>query len=89
MKIMLGVMLLACVPVAVAQIHCSYPTENLADFVVEKLDVASMPPAIRPKLARGKITFGDYGYTAQKFDEKEALLKGRKAVRRLRSAFWR
>jgi hypothetical protein len=75
MKIMLGVMLLACVPVAVAEIHYSYPTENLADFVVKKLDVASMPPAIRPKLARGKTTFGDYGYTAQKIDEKEALLK--------------
>jgi hypothetical protein len=75
MKMMFGVMLLACVPAAVAEIHYSYPTANLAEFVVEKLDVASMPPAIRPKLARGKTTFGDYGYTTQKVDEKEALLK--------------
>lgn len=75
MKRMFAVMLLACVPVAVAEIHYSYPKENLADFVVEKLDVASMPPAIRPKLARGKTTFGDYGYTTHKVDQKEALLK--------------
>ncbi len=75
MKMMVGVMLLACVPAAAAEIHYSYPTANLAEFVVEKLAVASIPPAIRPKLARGKTTFGDYGYTTQKVDEKDALLK--------------
>jgi hypothetical protein len=66
MKMMLGVVLLACVPAAVAEIHYSYPTEKLAEFVVEKLDVASVPPAIRPKLAHGKTTFVDYGYITQK-----------------------
>jgi hypothetical protein len=75
MKMMLGVILLACVPAAVAEIHYSLPTEKLAEFVVEKLDVASIPPAIRPKLAHGKTTFVDYGYITQKLDEKEALLK--------------
>jgi hypothetical protein len=75
MKVMLGVMLLACVPMAVAESHYSYPTEKLAEFVVEKLEVASIPSPIRPKLARGKTTLGDYGYTTQKVDENEALVK--------------
>jgi hypothetical protein len=77
MKIMLGVMLLACVPVAVAvaETHYAYRTEKLAEFVVEKLEVASIPSAIRPKIARGKTTLGDYGYVTQRVDDKEALVK--------------
>lgn len=75
MKVMLGVMLLACVPMAVAESHYAYPTEKLAEFVVEKLEVASIPSAIRPKLARGKTTLGDYGYITQRVDDKEALVR--------------
>jgi hypothetical protein len=75
MKMMLGIMMLACVPVAVAETHYVYPNEKLAEFVVEKLDVTSFPSAIRPKLAKGKKTFGDYGYVAQTIGDKEAVIK--------------
>jgi hypothetical protein len=75
MKMMLGIMMLACVPVAVAETHYVYPNEKLAEFVVEKLDVTSFPSAIRPKLAKGKRTFGDYGYVAQTIGDKEAVIK--------------
>jgi hypothetical protein len=76
MKMMLGVMILACVPVAIAETHYAYPDEKLAEFVVEKLDVTSFPFAIRPKLTKGKKTFGDYGYVAQTVGDKEAVVKG-------------
>jgi len=75
MKIMLGAALLACVPLAVAATHFNYPKAGLAEFVVERLDVTSVPSALRPKLAHGKTTFGDYGYTTLKVDETEALVK--------------
>jgi len=75
MKMMLGVVLLACVPLAVAETHYDYPKEKVAAFVVEKVEVTSLPTALRPKPAKGKKTFGDYGYTTQKVDENEALLK--------------
>jgi hypothetical protein len=75
MKAMLGVMLLACVPVAIAETHYAYPTGKLAEFVVQKLEVASIPSAIRPKLARGETTLGDYGYVTQRVDDKKALVR--------------
>jgi hypothetical protein len=75
MKGKLGVLILACAPLAVAATHYSYPTENVGQFVVEKLDVRSFPPTIGPKAAKGKRTFGDYGYLAQKLDDQEAVLK--------------
>jgi hypothetical protein len=75
MKTMLGMALLACVPLAFAETHHDYPKAELAELVVEKLDVTTVPSAFRPKLAHGKRTFGDYGYTTLKVDETEALVK--------------
>lgn len=74
MKVKLGLLILACAPLAVAATHYSYPTENVGQFVVEKLDVTSFPSAIRPKPAKGKKTFGDYGFVTQKLDDKQAIL---------------
>lgn len=75
MKTMIAVALLACVPVAVAGTNFNYPNTNLAEFVVEKLDVTSVPSAIRPKVEHGKKTLGDYGYATVKVDETEAFVK--------------
>jgi len=75
MKLMCGVMALACAPVALANSNVPYPKENVAEFVVEKLDVTTLPSAIRPKPEKKKKTFGDYGYTPQQLDEKQALLE--------------
>ena len=75
MKVKLGVLILAGAPLAVAATHYSYPTENVGQFVVEKLDVTSFPSTLRPKPAKGKKTFGDYGYVTEKVDNKEAILK--------------
>jgi len=75
MKMTFGLLILACVPVAVAGTHSISPNGKIAEFVVEKLDVTSFPSAIRPKAAKGKKTFSDYGYVTQQIDEREAIVK--------------
>ncbi len=75
MKLICGVMALACVPVALAGNNVSYPKENVAEFVVEKLDVTTLPPTIRPKPEKNKKTFGDYSYVTRQLDDKEGLVE--------------
>jgi len=75
MKVMSGVFLLICVPLAVAKGDAAYPKEKIAEFVVEKLDVTSIPAAIAPKHEKSKKTFGDYGYITRKVDDNEAVVE--------------
>src|ERR1700739_3305351 len=75
MKITSGVFLLVCASLAVAKSRDEYPKEKLAEFVVEKLDVTSIPSALRPKREKGKKTFADYGFAAQKVSDKEAFVE--------------
>src|SRR6201984_2899077 len=74
MKLLHGVFALAFAPLAFAGNDAAYPTEKVAAFVFEKLDVTTLPSATRPKLVKSKKTFGDYGYVAREVDEKKALL---------------
>jgi hypothetical protein len=74
MKLLYGVIGLALAPLLFAGNDAAYPTEKVAAFVFEKVDVATLPSAIRPKLVKSKKTFGDYGYVAREIDEKKALL---------------
>jgi hypothetical protein len=82
-KVIFAVAALACAPLAIAGPKLAYPTEKLAAFVVEKLDVTSLPSAVRPKKEKGKKTFADYGYTAQKVEENEAVMAAMDGARRL------
>jgi len=75
MKLITGVMLLACVPLAMAKGHEDYPTEKVAEYVVEKANIKILPTALRPKLEKGKQTFADYGYVTSKIDDKEAVVE--------------
>ena len=75
MKLFCGVLALACVPVALARNNSAVPTEKVAEFVVEKLDVTTLPSSIRPKPEKKKKTFGDYGYTTRRVEEKETLVE--------------
>jgi hypothetical protein len=74
-KLMCGVMALACVPVALAGSNVPYPKEKVAAFVVETLDVTTLPSTIRPNPEKRKRTFADYGYAARQLDEKQALVE--------------
>ncbi len=74
MKLQYGVIGLAFAPLVFAGNDAAYPTEKIAAFVFEKVDVTTLPSAIRPKLVKNKKTFGDYGYVTREVDEKKVLL---------------
>jgi hypothetical protein len=74
MKLLCGAVVLACAPLLLVGKDAVYPTEKIAAFVLEKVDVTTLPSAIRPKLVKSKKTFGDYGYVGREINEKKALL---------------
>jgi hypothetical protein len=82
-KVLLAVVALSYSPLVVAGNEAAYPKENVAAFVVEKLDLTSLPSEFRPKKEKGRKTLADYGFTAQRIDENEATIEGAGGVRRL------
>src|SRR5258705_8383543 len=74
MKLLYGAIVLTCAPLLLAGNDAVYPTEKIAAFVFEKVDVTTLPSAIRPKPVKSKKTFSDYGYVARELQEKKALL---------------
>jgi hypothetical protein len=82
-KLLLAVVALSCAPLVAAGDEAAYPKENVAAFVVEKLDLTSLPPAFRPKKEKGKKTFADYGFTAQAVNQNEAVIEAAGGVRKL------
>ena len=82
-KVLLAVVALSYSPVLVARNEAAYPKEKVAAFVVEKLDLSSLPSAFRPKKEKGKKTLEDYGFTARRIDENEAIIEAAGGVRRL------
>ena len=75
MTLFCGVLALACVPVALARNNAAVPSEKVAEFVVEKLDVTTLPSSIRPKPEKKKKTFSDYGYVTRRVEEKDAVVE--------------
>jgi len=71
MKLLCGLMALACVPAGLAGNRAAVPKEKITEFVAEKLDVTTLPPSIRPKPEKRKKTFGDYGYMTRLGDERQ------------------
>jgi hypothetical protein len=82
-KILLGAAALCYTPLLVAGNEGVYPKEQVAQFVIEKLDVTSLPSALRPKKEKGKKTFADYGFRAQSVAENEAVLQETGGARKL------
>jgi hypothetical protein len=82
-KVMFAVAALSCAPLGVAGNKVAYPQDKIAEFVVKKLDVTSLPSAVRPKKEKGKKTFADYGFTAQSVDEREAIIEAVRGTRRM------
>src|SRR5712664_605252 len=82
-KVLLAVVALSYSPLAVAGNEAAYPKENVAAFVVEKLDLTSLPSAFRPKKEKGKKTFADYGFTVQTVYENEAVIEAAGGMRKL------
>src|SRR5713226_10668902 len=82
-KLLLLVVALSYALLVVAGDEAVYPKEKVAAFVVEKLDLTSLPSALRPKKEKGKKTFADYGFTTQTVDENEAVIEAAGGVRKL------
>jgi hypothetical protein len=75
MKLLSGILALACVPAALAGNDAPLPKDNVAEFVAEKLDITTLPSSIRPKPQKSKKTFGDYGYVMRQADDKQVLVE--------------
>lgn len=80
---MFAVAALSYAPLALAGNKAAYPNKNVAQFVVENLDVTSLPSATRPKKEKAKKTFADYGFTAQSIAEHEVVLEAPGATTKL------
>jgi hypothetical protein len=74
MKMLCGMIALATASVAVANNTAPYPKGEVTKFVVEKLDVTTLPSGIRPKRDHNKKTFSDYGYMTSSLDENQAVV---------------
>ncbi len=83
MKTLSAAVALACLPGFVSAKNVPYPTENVAAFVAERLDVTTLPEAIRPKRLKGKKTFAEYGFVASHLEEKEAQLTAAQGDRQI------
>src|SRR5467141_3068555 len=82
-KAVLAIVALSYAPLGVAGNKAEYPNEKVAEFVIKKLDVTSLPSTFRPKKEKGKKTLADYGFTVQTVDENEAVIEAGGGVRRL------
>jgi hypothetical protein len=81
-KVLLAVVALSYATLGVAGTKAEYPNDKVAEFVIEKLDVNSLPSTFRPKKEKGKKTFADYGFTVRTVDETEAVIEAAGGVRR-------
>jgi hypothetical protein len=82
-KVLFAVAALSYAPLGVAGNKAEYSNQKVAEFVIAKLDVTSLPSALRPKKEKGKKTFADYGFTTQTVDESEAVIEAAGGVRKL------
>ena len=74
---------LCCASLAVADNRTDYPKDKIAEFVIEKLDVTSLPSAFRPKKEKGKKTLADYGFTTRNVGENETIVEAASGLRTL------
>jgi hypothetical protein len=75
MKLLYAVAVLGLASSALARTNEMNLTEKVMGFVVDKLDVTTLPSTIRPKHQKAQKTFSDYGYTTRQFDENEAIIE--------------
>jgi len=73
-KACFAVVALSCAPLSLAGSKAAYPEEKVARFVIEQLDVTSLPSAFQPKKGKGKRTFADYGFTPLVLNENDAVV---------------
>jgi hypothetical protein len=83
MKVWFAVSVLSYAPLACAESKPEYPSDKVAQFVIDKLDVTSLPSSFRPRKEKGKKTFSDYGFTAMALDDNDALIESAGGAQKL------
>jgi hypothetical protein len=78
-----AVLALSCAPLALAGNKAEYPSQKVPEFVIEKLDVTSLPSTFRPKKEKGKKTFSDYRFTTQTVGQNEAVIESAGGAKKL------
>lgn len=58
-KVLLAIVALSYAPVAFGRNDAAYPSEKLAELVVAKLDVNSLPSVFRPKKEKERLQITD------------------------------
>jgi hypothetical protein len=75
MKITCGVLLvLATASVAMPNKTTSIPKDEVTKYVVENLDVTTLPSGLRPRRDHEKKTFRDYGFVVSSLEESKAIV---------------
>jgi hypothetical protein len=69
--VLLAVAAMSYALLGVAANKAEYPNEKVAEFVIEKLDITSLPSTFRPKKEKTKKSFADYGFTGQTVEKTE------------------
>ena len=82
-KAFVTVIALCYASLGVADNKTDYPKERIAEFVIEKLDITSLPSAFRPKKEKDKRTLADYGFRTQSVGESEAIAETASGLRKL------
>jgi hypothetical protein len=74
MKIICGMLALATASVAMANKPPSIAKEEVTKYLVENLDVTTLPAGLRPKRDHEKKTFRDYGFVVSSIEESKAVV---------------
>src|SRR5215468_7842316 len=74
-KVVLGIAALSCAPFPTMGNSALYPTERVTEFVIEKLDLTSLPAPFDLHKEKGKKTFADYHFTTQKLEDSAVALQ--------------
>ena len=74
MKMLCGMIALMSASAAVANNTASFPKDKVTKYVVENLDVTTLPSGLRPKRDHDKKTFSDYGYVTSSLDDNQAVM---------------
>ena len=81
--LLFALLALSSAPLGSPRNKSAYPDQDLARFVVDKLDSTSLPSPFQPKKEKGKKTFADYGFQPQDVGENEAVIAGRNGAKSL------
>jgi len=89
MKLLYGALVLVYTPLVIAGNAAAYPTEKLAAFVVDKVDVTTLPSAIRPKSVKGKRRSAITDMWRASSRKGKHFSIRRREPRRFRSKYWK